>query len=147
MKKLVVFAALVMGAVAAQASVQWNWWLENESASADVSLGIASRCKAVSAFELSLFYSSSPVADGVQWTFLGLNDSEATCPLQLAFVNRGKDPCVQFGFANINDSSVFDMGLVNCSDEAKFQLGFLNFNKKGFLPVFIFINFDPSIFK
>lgn len=147
MKKLMVVAALVVGAFAAQADVKWSWWLENADESTDVSLGLASRCKSAKTFELSFLYSSSPVTDGVQWTIFGLNDSEATCPLQLAFVNRGKDPCVQLGFVNLNESSVFDMGFVNCAKESKFQLGFLNFNEKGFLPVFVFFNFDPSIFK
>ena len=147
MKKLMVALMVACAACLAKADVEWSWWLDKESARTDISLGIVSRCQAVDTLELSLFYSGSPVANGLQFTFIGLNDSEATCPLQMAFLNRGKEPCVQLGFVNLNKKAVFDMGFANISDDAKFQLGFLNFNKKGFLPVFIIVNFNPEIFK
>jgi len=146
MKKLLVALSLVGAVLCAQADVAWSWWLENSDISTDISFGLAARCKQVKSLELSLLYAGSPVSDGLQWTIFGLNDSEAKCPLQAAFVNRGADPCVQLGFVNLAKSSVFDLGFANVADDAKFQLGFLNFNKKGFLPVFVFVNFDPSIF-
>ncbi len=147
MKKLLVAVSLVMAAALAQADVTWSWWMENPSAKPELSFGIASKCQSVETLEFSLLYSASPVKDGVQFTWIGLNNSDATCPLQLAFFNRGKDPCVQLGFINVSKSSVFDMGFANMSDDAKFQLGFLNFNKKGFLPIFVFVNFNPEIFQ
>jgi len=147
MKKLLVGMLLAGAAFCSHADVAWSWWLENSDVETDFSFGLASRCKQVKSFELSFLYSGSPVTDGVQWTLLGLNDSDSKCPLQLAFINRAADPCVQLGFVNLAKSSVFDMGFANVADEAKFQLGFLNFNKKGFLPVFVFVNFDPSIFQ
>lgn len=147
MKKLLIAGLVAVSATFANADLTWNWWLDKPNETTDISLGIASKCKTVNTLEASVFYSASPVKDALQFTFFGLNNSEATCPLQLAFINNGKAPCVQLGFANINKSSTFDWGFVNFSDDAKFQLGFLNFNKKGFLPVFIIVNFNPEIFK
>jgi len=147
MKKLMVAMTIVCSAFLAQAEVEWSWWLENPMAKPDLSLGVVTRCQEVKSFEAALFYAGSPVQNGVQFTFFGFNDSESTCPLQLAFVNRAKNPCVQLGFLNMAKAATFDMGFANIADDAKFQLGFLNFNKKGFLPVFIFVNFDPGIFK
>lgn len=147
MKKIAIAVACMTFAALAQASVCWSWWLENQSERPDFAFGLASQCKTVDAMELSLLYGASPVTSGFQCSLFGLNNSDATCALQLAWINRGKDPCVQLGLANINKSSTFDMGFANVSDNAKFQLGFLNFNKKGFLPVCIIVNFDPDIFK
>lgn len=147
MKKLMVVAFLACAVSAAKADVEWSWWLDKPNATPDISLGFASRCQQVNTFEFSFFYSASPVRDAFQYTFFGLNNSDSSCPLQLAFINCGKKPCVQLGLANVSKASTFTGGILNFSDAAKFQLGFLNFNKKGFLPVFIFVNFDPSIFR
>lgn len=146
MKKLLITGLVALTATFANADLEWSWWLDKPNATTDVSLGLASQCKTVNTLEASVFYSASPVQDALQFTLFGLNNSDASCPLQMAFFNRGKDPCVQLGFANANKSSTFGMGFLNFSDDAKFQLGFLNFNKKGFLPVFIFVNFNPEIF-
>ena len=143
MKKLVFAVALVASAFAAEASIGWSWWCDKSSA-VDLSFGIGSERSKVSAFEWDLFYSASPVG-GLQWTWIGVNNSsDATA--QLAFVNLAEKSTVSVGFVNAAKKSVFDWGFLNFSDDSKFQLGFLNFNKKGFLPVFIFVNFDPSIF-
>ena len=146
MKKLMFAAAIAASAMLAQADVAWSWWLDNKMATPDISLGIASKCMSVSAFELSLLYSASSVKDGAQLAFF-VNDSSSDCALQLTSIfNRGGDPCVQLGFINCAKKSVFNLGLVNIADESKVQLGFLNFNKNGFLPVFPFINLDKSLF-
>lgn len=147
MRKLMFVAALVLASALAKADVTWSWWMDRQDVATDFSFGIASKCASVDTFELSLLYSASPVKHGVQWTFLGLNDSDADCALQLAFFNRGNDPCVQFGFINFAKSPCVDLGFVNIADDAKFQLGFLNFNQNGFLPVFVLVNFNPEIFR
>lgn len=135
-----------MTAVFAKADVAWSWWLENNS-SADLSFGLASELSSVKTFELTLLYGGSKVDKGVQWSLWGINNSDSSCCLQLApWFNHGDDPCVQLGMINVASEPVFTMGLANIADGAKFQLGFLNFNEKGFLPVFVFVNFDPSIF-
>lgn len=147
MKKLmIVLAALCLGA-SAQADVGWSWWME-DSSSVDLSFGIASKRSKVNAFELTLLYGGSEIESGVQWSFLGINDSDRANVLQLApWFNRGNDACVQLGLIDVSGSSVFQMGVVTVSDRSKVQIGFLNFNKNGFLPVFPFINLDKSLFE
>ena len=148
MKKLMVAAAAVAMAVAANADVTWSWWLDKQDRKVDLSFGIASKCANVNTFELSLLYNASPVQSGVQFAFLGINDSDKAQVLQLApWFNRGDDSCVQLGCVNIAKKNIFNLGFVNISDTSKVQLGFLNFNKNGFLPVFPFINLDMSLFK
>lgn len=148
MKKLMFAMTAFALATVANADVTWSWWLDKQSESTDLSFGIASRCAKVETFELSLLYSASPVQNGVQFTFLGINDSKKAQVLQLApWFNRGDDSCVQIGFINIAKDNVFNLGLLNIADTSKVQLGFLNFNKNGFLPVFPFINLDMSLFK
>jgi len=145
MKKLIAMGLTICAASFAQAETAWSWWLDNP-AKVDYSFGIANKCASVESFELSLIYSASPVKSAMQWSFLGINNADSDCVLQLALANLGSTPGIQLGFINLNKEPKFDMGFCNVSDDTKVQLGFLNFNKKGFLPVFPFINFDPSIF-
>ena len=147
MKKLMVAFAAIALAVTASADVTWSWWMDNKLATPDLSLGIASKCMRVSTAEISLLYSASTVSDGIQFTVFGINDSDSSCALQLApWFNRGDDPCVQLGFINKADEACFTMGLINMAENTKVQLGFLNFDKKGFLPVFPFINLSKDLF-
>ena len=147
MKKLMVAVAAMALAITASADVTWSWWMDNKLATPDLSLGIASKCMRVSTAEISLLYSASTVSDGIQFTVFGINDSDSSCAIQLApWFNRGDDPCVQLGFINKADSACFTMGLVNMAENTKVQLGFLNFDKKGFLPVFPFINLSKDLF-
>ena len=147
MKKLMIAAAAVAMSAVAQADVTWSWWMDNQSARTDLSFGLASKCANVKTFELSLVYNGSPVQNGVQFAFLGINDSDKAQVLQLApWFNRGDDSCVQLGMINVAKANVFNLGFVNIADESKVQIGFLNFNKNGFLPVFPFVNLDKSLF-
>ena len=148
MRKLMFAAALAASAMIAQADVTWSWWLDKQSEKTDLSFGLASRCASVETFELSLIYSGSPVQNGVQITFPGINDSDKAQVLQGSiWFNRGDDSCVQLGLINIAKNNVFNLGFINIADTSKVQLGLLNFNKNGFLPVFPFINLDMSLFK
>ena len=147
MKKLMIAAALVASAAFCRADVAWSTWMDN-SAKTDLSFGIAAKCANVETFELTLLYGGSPVESGVQWSFLGINDSDKAQVVQLApWFNRGDDSFVQLGFINVAKENAFNLGLVNIADKSKVQLGFLNFNKNGFLPVFPFVNIDKSLFK
>ena len=148
MKKLMFAMAAFALVTVANADVTWSWWLDKQSESTDLSFGLASRCAKVETFELSLLYSASPVQNGVQFTFLGINDSKKAQVLQLApWFNRGDDSCVQLGFINIAKDNVFNLGLLNIADTSKVQIGFLNFNKNGFFPVFPFVNLDKTLFE
>ena len=147
MKKLMVAVAAMALAITASADVTWSWWMDNKLATPDLSLGIASKCMKVSTAEISLLYSASTVSDGIQWTIFGINDSSSSCAIQLApWFNRGDDPCVQLGFINVADAACVTLGFVNIAENTKVQLGFLNFDKKGFLPVFPFINLSKDLF-
>jgi len=147
MKKLIIAAAL-MTAVVAQASVEWSWWLDDKDAKADISLGIVNRIAEVDSLELALIYGGSPVKDGAQVAFPGINDSDSDCALQFSFwFNRGKDPCAQVAFVNVAKKPAFDFGFVNFADDAKVQIGLLNFDKNGFLPLFPFINLSKTLFE
>lgn len=146
MKKLMIAAALVASATFARADVAWSTWMDN-SAKTDLSFGIATKCSSVETFELTLIYGGSKVERGVQWSFLGINDSDKAQVVQLApWFNRGDDSCVQLGMINVAEKNVFNLGFVNIADKSKVQLGFLNFNKNGILPFFPFINLDKSLF-
>lgn len=148
MKKLLTALVITAFAISANADVVWNWWCENQKASADISLGIGSKCADVETLELSLIYSASPKVGAVQWAWWGINNSEMSGALQLApWFNKGKEPCVQLGFLNFNKKSAFTWGFLNFSEKSTVQLGLLNFNKNGFLPVFPFINLDKSLFE
>ena len=148
MKKLMVAAAAMALAITASADVTWSWWMDNKLARPDLSLGIASKCSlGVSTAEISLLYSGSTVSDGIQWTIFGINDSDSSCAIQLApWFNRGDDPCVQLGFINKADEPCVQLGFLNMGEDTKVQLGLLNFDKKGFLPVFPFINLSKDLF-
>ena len=146
MKKLMIAAAFIASATLARADVAWSTWMDN-SAKTDLSFGIAAKCANVETFELTLLYGGSTVESGVQWSFMGINDSDKAQVVQLApWFNRGDDSFVQLGFINVAKENAFNLGLVNIADKSKVQLGFLNFNKNGFLPVFPFINLDKSLF-
>jgi len=148
MKKLMVVAAILSSAACAQATVAWNWWLDKPNEKVDFSLGIVNRCASVETFELSLLYCGSPVNNGIQFSFLGINDSDKAQVLQLSWwFNRGDDSCVQLGCVNAAKKNTFNFGFINIADQSKVQIGLLNFNKNGFLPVFPFINLDKSLFE
>ena len=146
MKKLMFAAAIAVSAMLAQADVAWSTWMDN-SAKTDLSFGIAAKCASVETFELTLLYGGSKVESGVQWSLMGINDSDKAQVVQLApWFNRGDDSFVQLGFVNVAKSNAFNLGLVNIADKSKIQLGFQNFNKNGLLPFFPFINLDKSLF-
>ena len=147
MKKLMIAVALTATALFANADVTWSTWMENSSARADLAFGIASKCASVETFEFSLLYSGSPLQNGVQWSLLGINDSDKAQVLQLSFLfNRGDDSCVQIGCVNVAKSNAFNFGVFNIADKSKIQIGLLNFNKNGLFPVFPIINLDKSLF-
>ena len=147
MKKLMFAAMVAASAMIAQADVTWSWWMDKQDRKVDLSFGVASKCANVNTFEFSLLYNASPVQNGVQIAFPGINDSDKAQVLQGSiWFNRGDDSCVQLGCINIAKNNIFNLGFLNIADTSKVQIGLLNFNKNGFLPVFPFINLDMSLF-
>lgn len=148
MKKIFAAFAIAFFVFTVQADVAWSWWCDNSTKSVDLSLGIGAQCSSVDGLELSLLYGASSKVDGVQWSFLGINNSpKMSGALQMSpWFNCGGDPCVQLGLVNYADSAVFTWGLINVADKATVQLGLLNFNKCGFFPLFPFVNLDKELF-
>jgi len=147
MKKLIVVVALMTAAVA-QASVEWSWWLDDKDAKADISIGIVNRIAEVDSLEYAIIYAGSPVKDGAQVSFPGINDADSDCALQFSFwFNRGKDTGAQVACVNIAKKPGLDFGFINFAEDATVQIGLLNFNKNGFLPIFPFINLSKELFK
>jgi hypothetical protein len=126
MKKLVIAMAIVFAAcIGANAGeFHWSWWTGGETASKSVKgcvLGLGSEVKELRGAEVSLCLNKAgDVKSGAQ-VAIGYNRTETLrngC--QVAFVNQ--------------------------ADKAALQLGLLCFNKSGFLPFFVFFNFDPKMF-
>jgi len=147
MKKILVLSAVVALAVSAKADFTWSWWCDKTDAKTDISLGLATKCKSVSAVDLSLIYSASCVENGVQVAFPGICDSDKAKVLQGSlWFNRGDDSCAQVSCVNVAKNNIFSLGFLNFAKTSKVQIGFLNFDENGFLPVFIFFNLDKSLF-
>ena len=124
MKKLLIALALVGGVMCARADFSWSWWLGDSKASSDVkgcALGLGAERKAVKGAELSVCWSK---ADSVKSGVLGAIGYSETKTLANG---------AQFGF-------------VNKAESAALQFGLICFNKTGFLPVFVFFNFDVHQF-
>jgi hypothetical protein len=132
MKKMMVAMVFCVFALGAQADVEWSWWCENKDESPTVAFGVGSECSSVKALELSLVYGATPNVKCVQVSLLGLNKSTS--------------PHVQVGFLNFVKKSIVGVGFLNFSDKSMVQVGLLNFNKRGFLPVFPFVNLDKELF-
>ena len=128
MKKLTIaFCAAVMGVSAANADFIWNWWTTSnadkpqKTSLKGCSLGIASELKEVKGAQIDLLFNKSTfVKSGAQGA-IGYSQTEK--------LRNG----AQFAF-------------VNKAESAALQLGLVCMNKTGFLPVFVFFNFDAKMF-
>jgi hypothetical protein len=125
MKKLLIaFAAAMAVLASARADFHWSWWTGGETASKNVKgcvLGLGSEVKELRGAEVSLCLNKAgEVKSGAQ-VAIGYNCTGTLRKgCQVAFVNR--------------------------AEKAALQLGLVCFNKSGFLPVFVFFNFDPKMF-
>lgn len=125
MKKLIVALVAVTAVFAsARAEFHWSWWTGGETASKSVKgcvLGLGSEVKDIRGAEVSLCLNKAEEVKGGAQVAIGYNCTETLrngC--QVAFVNR--------------------------AEKSALQLGLLCFNKSGFLPFFVFFNFDPKMF-
>lgn len=124
MKKLmVVLGAMTLG-LAANAGCVWSWWVGDDKADQDLKgaqLGIACECKTIKGAQVSLLWNrTQKVNNGCQAAW-GYNNAQK--------VQNGPQ-----------------VACVNVADKAALQFGLLCFNKGGFLPVFVFFNFDKTMF-
>jgi hypothetical protein len=126
-KAMMAVCAVVMGASVANADFIWNWWTDSNAGQPQkkslrgCSLGIASELTEVKGAQIDLLFNSSKrVKSGVQGA-IGFTKTETLRNgAQFAFLNKAKSAALQFGL--------------------------VNFNETGFLPVFIFFNFDTKMF-
>ena len=129
MKKLIVaLSAVVLGVVSANAGdFIWNWWTTSNADKPQktymkgCSLGVASELKEAHGAQLDvLFNKNESFSSGVQGAFGYSQTLELRNGVQCAFVNKAKSASLQLGLICINDT--------------------------GFLPFFVFFNFDPHMF-
>lgn len=129
MKKLIVAMCIaVMGVSAANAGdFIWNWWTTSNEGSAlksdltGCSLGIASELKKVKGAQIDLLFNKSEeIKSGAQCAIGYTRTGTLRNGAQVAFFNRAKSSALQIGLVCINET--------------------------GFLPVFVFFNFDAKMF-
>ena len=101
----------------------------------------------VEGHEAAFFCADTDKIYGLQLSF-GLSRTKNLIGWQIAPVNIcDKIEGPQIGVVNIAGKRAWQFGVVNTGDNAKFQLGLLNFNKGGFLPWSILVNFGNDTFK
>ena len=143
MKKiLVALCAVAMAASVAKAGdCTWSWWIGDDKASSNVdegcALGLGTERGEVEGAQVALCMNlANEVEGGAQVTFGYNRANKFENGAQVSVFNRAKElrKGVQVGFVNIADSS-------------SLQVGLLCFNKTGFLPFFVFFNFDKKMFR
>ena len=125
MKKLIVALVAVTAVFAsARAEFHWSWWTGGETASKSVKgcvLGLGSEVKDIRGAEVSLCLNKAEEVMGGAQVAIGYNCTETL-----------RNGC--------------QVAVVNRADKSALQLGLLCFNRSGFLPFFVFFNFDPKMF-
>ncbi|MBO5941626.1 MAG: hypothetical protein J6R18_10575 [Kiritimatiellae bacterium] len=143
MKKLALaVCAIALFACGANADEEctWSWWIGDAKASSNVdgcALGLGTERANVDGAQVSVCMNLANDVDGGAQVAFGYNRANKFEEgAQVSFFNRVKElrQGVQVGFCNIADSS-------------SLQIGLLCFNKTGFLPVFVFFNFDKKMFR
>lgn len=128
MKKLMIaFCAAALAGSAAKADFIWNWWTTSNEGKPQktemkgCSLGIASKLKNVQGAQIDLLFNKSEnVKSGAQGAIGYAQTLTLRNGVQMAFVNKAKSSALQLGLVCINET--------------------------GFLPVFVFFNFDTKMF-
>ena len=126
MKKLMFALCAGMMAVAANAGCCWSWWVGDDKADKDLKgcqLGIACECKEITGAQVSVLWDRvQAVRNGAQVSIFGVN------------------------FAKKVQNGVQASWWFNGAEHAALQLGLICHNEGGFLPWFVFFNFDKSMF-
>ena len=123
MKKLMFAFCAVMLAAVANAGCWWSWWVGDDKSDKELKgcqLGIACECKEMKGAQVSLLWDRAQYVQGAQ-VACGYNNAKK--------VQNGAQVAV-----------------VNIADHAALQFGLVCINDGGFLPWFVFFNFDKSMF-
>ena len=142
MKKILVAlcAAAMAASVANAGDCTWSWWVGDDKASTEVdgcALGFGTERTEVEGAQVAVCMNLADKVDGGAQVTFGYNRANKFEEgAQVSFFNRAKEfrKGAQVGFVNIADSS-------------SLQIGLLCFNKTGFLPFFVFFNFDKKMFR
>jgi len=124
MKKLMLVVSVIAMAAAANAGCTWSWWMGDSKSKDDshgCSLGLGVERQTVTGAEVGLLAAK---AEKVRSGVIGA----------IGYCGAGK---------LANGAQV---AFVNTADSAALQFGLLCFNKTGFLPFFVFFNFDKHMF-
>ena len=124
MKKLMFALCAGMMAVAANAGCWWSWWVGDDKTDKELQgcqLGIACECKEMRGAQVSLLWNRMKDLHNGAQVSIGYNNAKK--------VQNGPQVAV-----------------VNIADHAALQFGLVCINDGGFLPWFVFFNFDKSMF-
>lgn len=124
MKKLMIAAAILIGVTTAKADFFWSTWYDGKAQNAEVKgcvLGLASEVKSIKGAQIDLCISkATEVQNGCQYAIGYSRTKTLRNGVQLGFWNNAKS--------------------------AALQLGLICHNETGFLPWFVFFNFDCKQF-
>ena len=122
MKKLMIAACVAALGLAAPAACTWDWWFGHaEKKIQGCALGLGSANKNVTGAQVSVCASKAEnVKAGCQYA-IGYSEVKT--------LRNGAQ-----------------VGFITKADHAALQFGLVCFNKGGFLPVFVFFNFDKAMF-
>ena len=122
MKKILILACAMVLGFATQAAVSWDWWFSRSSE--DISgcaLGIGAANAEVSGAQVALCAAKAQKVKAGAQVSIGYSQVDTLRNgAQAAFITRARKAALQFGLV--------------C------------FNEGGFLPVFVFFNFDKTMF-
>ena len=122
MKKLLVIFSIIAFASAAKSECTWDWWFKN--ADKDIkgcALGIACENKAVTGAQVSI------------------------CANKANEVKSGAQVAIGYSQVDMLRNGV-QASFIAKARKAALQFGLVCFNEGGFLPVFVFFNFDKTMF-
>ena len=140
-KMLVALCAVAMAVSAVNAGdCSWSWWVGDDKASTKVdgcALGLGTERTEVEGAQVSVCMNIAKEVDGGAQVAFGYNRADKFEEgAQVSFFNRAKE-----------FRKGAQVGLVNIADSSSLQIGLLCFNKTGFLPFFVFFNFDKKMFR
>ena len=122
MKKILILACAMVLGFATQAAVSWDWWFSRSSE--DISgcaLGIGAANAEVSGAQVAL------------------------CAAKAQKVKAGAQ--VSIGYSQVDTlRNGAQAAFITKARKAALQFGLVCFNEGGFLPVFVFFNFDKTMF-
>ncbi len=122
MKKLMIVALAMAFGLAASADCTWDWWFDNAGKNIKgCALGLGTANGDVKGVQLAVCAAKADNVKGGCQGAIGYSEVKK--------LRNG----VQFGF-------------ISKAENAALQFGLICFNKGGFLPVFVFFNFDKTMF-